>query len=80
MKIAFPKRFVLLKGFVLLFFGISFLWSVIFLIWNFSETDHGIVALATVFFIGLFYDIGAVSFFCSYRFLVIFGNAQDLSA
>ncbi|HUH27905.1 hypothetical protein [Gelidibacter sp.] len=63
MKITFPKRFLLLKGFVLLFLGISILWSVIFLIWNFTEIDHGIVALATVFMIGLFYDIGTVSFF-----------------
>ncbi len=63
MKLAFPKRFELLKGFVLLFFGISILLRIIFLIWNFSEIDRGIVALATTFITGLFYDIGTVSFF-----------------
>jgi phosphoglycerol transferase MdoB-like AlkP superfamily enzyme len=63
MKLTVPKRFTLLKGFVLLFLAISLLLRVIFLVWNFSETDHGLVALATTFSTGLFYDIGAVSFF-----------------
>ena len=63
MKIILPNRFALLKGFVLLFLGISFILRVIFLIWNFSETDHGIAALATTFLTGFFYDIGTVSFF-----------------
>ncbi|OBX25406.1 phosphoglycerol transferase MdoB-like AlkP superfamily enzyme [Gelidibacter algens] len=63
MKLSVPKRFTLLKGFVLLFLAISLLLRVIFLIWNFSETDHALVALATIFLTGLFYDIGTVSFF-----------------
>ncbi len=63
MKLSVPKRFTLLKGFVLLFLAISLLLRVFFLIWNFSETDHGLVPLATIFMTGLFYDIGTVSFF-----------------
>ncbi len=63
MKIPFPKRFSLLKGFVLLFLGLSFLVRVIFLVWNFPEIDHGVVTLLTTFITGLFYDIGTVSFF-----------------
>lgn len=63
MKIAFTKRFELLKGFILLFLGISLLLRVIFLIWNFSEIDHGVITVFTTFLIGLFYDIGTVSFF-----------------
>lgn len=63
MKITFLKRFTLLKGFVLLFLGLSSLLRVIFLIWNFSEIDQGVVTLFTTFITGLFYDIGTVSFF-----------------
>lgn len=63
MKLSVPKRFTLLKGFVFLFLAISLLLRIIFLIWNFSETDHDLVALATIFLTGLFYDIGTVSFF-----------------
>ena len=63
MRITYPKRYTLLIAFVFLFLGLSFLLRVIFLIWNFSETDHGLVALATAFSTGFFYDIGVVSFF-----------------
>lgn len=63
MKVSVPKRFTLLKGFVLLFLAISFLLRMFFLIWNFSEIDHSLVPLATIFMIGLFYDIGTISFF-----------------
>ncbi|MRX62878.1 LTA synthase family protein [Maribacter luteus] len=62
MKILFPKRFTLLIGFILLFLGISFLLRVVFLFWNFSEIDHGVISLFTTFIIGFLYDIGTVSF------------------
>ena len=65
MKIAFPSRYALLIGFILLFIGLSFVLRVVFLIWNFSEIDHGIVSLFITFFTGLFYDIGTVTFFAS---------------
>ncbi len=63
MKPLIPKRFTLLKGFVFLFIILSFILRVIFLIWNFSETDHGLIVLFTTFITGLFFDIGTVSFF-----------------
>jgi phosphoglycerol transferase MdoB-like AlkP superfamily enzyme len=63
MKTTFSSRYSLLKGFVLLFLGLSFVLRLIFLIWNFSETDHGSISLLATILIGLFYDIGTVSFF-----------------
>ncbi len=63
MKITIPSRFALLKGFILLFLLLSFILRVIFLIWNFSETDHGALNLLKTFFTGLFFDIGTISFF-----------------
>nr|WP_292966229.1 MULTISPECIES: LTA synthase family protein [unclassified Allomuricauda] len=63
MKTTFPSRYSLLKGFVLLFLGLSFLLRLIFLVWNFPETDHSPLGLFTTIMIGSFYDIGTVSFF-----------------
>lgn len=60
-----PKRFTLLIGFILLFILLSFILRVIFLVWNFSGTDHGIMVLFATFMTGFFYDIGTVSFFAS---------------
>ncbi|MCF8715702.1 sulfatase-like hydrolase/transferase [Joostella atrarenae] len=59
----FPKRFQLLKTFVLIFLILSFLVRASFLIWNFSETDKSLLDLLKVFVNGLFFDIGTISFF-----------------
>lgn len=63
MKITFPKRFTLLKGFVLLFLILSFVARVSFLIWNFSEVDKGFFKLGNTFVIGFLFDIATLSFF-----------------
>jgi len=63
MKKTILSRYALLKGFMLLFIAISLLLRVTFLIWNFSETDHGVFSLLKIFLTGLFFDIGTISFF-----------------
>ena len=59
----FPSRFSLLKAFIGLFLLLSLIARVCFLIWNFSEVDHGIVALLSTFIVGFLFDIATVSFF-----------------
>ena len=59
----FPKRFSLLKAFVLLFICISFLERFTFFIWNFSEVDAHIGTMTRTFITGLFFDIGTLSLF-----------------
>jgi len=57
------SRFSLLKAFTLLFISLSSILRLVFLILSFSEADHGIIGLIKIFIIGLFYDIGTISFF-----------------
>ncbi len=59
----FPSRYVLVNAFALLFLALSFLIRLSFLIMDFSEVDHSLLALVKVFFVGLFFDLGTVSFF-----------------
>jgi phosphoglycerol transferase MdoB-like AlkP superfamily enzyme len=58
-------RFGLIYAFVLLYLGISFILRCIFLIWNFAELDHSGLTLVKSFLLGLFFDVGTVSFFAS---------------
>jgi len=70
----FPHRFALLKTFIKLFILISFSLRLIFLLWNFSETDISFFKLGNVFLIGFLFDLGTVSFFaipyCIYLLLL----------
>ncbi len=59
----FPKRFSVLKTYGILFLMLSFLIRIIFLVWNFSEIDLSPFALIKTFVIGLFFDLGTISFF-----------------
>lgn len=59
----FPRRFALLKAFVILFLSISFLIRISFLVWGFGEVDKGIFSLIRTFGTGILFDIGTVSFF-----------------
>lgn len=59
----FPKRFALLKAFILVFLLLSFLVRLSFFIWNFAQVEKGIIALVRTFITGFFYDLGTVSFF-----------------
>src|SRR5660397_91803 len=59
----FPKRYTLLKAAIVLFFGLSFFVRLVFLIWNFNQTSTGFLEILQIFGVGLFYDLGTVSFF-----------------
>ncbi|WP_445736517.1 LTA synthase family protein [Mariniflexile sp.] len=59
----FPNRFKLLKAFILIFVSLSFLLRCIFLYKSIYETDNSLFTLISTFAIGLFFDIGTVSFF-----------------
>ena len=80
MIIEFPKQFALLKGFVILFIGISFLVRKIFLMRNFTVTDHGVIALTTTFITGLVYHIGTISFLYLSVPCMFWQCPKDLSA
>tara|TARA_R110002051_G_scaffold115026_1_gene188013 strand:- start:6397 stop:8382 length:1986 start_codon:yes stop_codon:yes gene_type:complete len=59
----FPKRFSLLKAFVFLFIGMSFLVRLTFFIWDYAEVDAQLGSIARTFATGLFFDIGTLSIF-----------------
>ena len=59
----FPKRFSLLKMYVLTFLVISFVIRFIFYIWSFNEIDFSILSFFRTFLTGLFFDLGVISFF-----------------
>ncbi|TDT46256.1 phosphoglycerol transferase MdoB-like AlkP superfamily enzyme [Maribacter spongiicola] len=68
----FPKRFSLLKAFVLLFISLSFLVRLTFFIWGFSEVDAHLGAIIKTFITGLFYDVGTLSIFMMPFLLYLF--------
>ena len=59
----FPSRYALINAFALLFLALSFLMRLSFLAMDFSEVDHSLLGLLKIFFVGLFFDLGTVSFF-----------------
>lgn len=59
----FPKRFFVLKAFVLLFLFFSLIVRISLFIWAFSEVDKNLLEVGRTFFTGLFFDIGTISFF-----------------
>ena len=59
----FPARFSLLKAFIGLFLILSLIVRISFLVWNFSETNTGVLALLSTFFVGFLFDIATISFF-----------------
>tara|TARA_R110002049_G_scaffold12343_1_gene55460 strand:- start:3761 stop:5734 length:1974 start_codon:yes stop_codon:yes gene_type:complete len=59
----FPKRFELLKAYIIYFLLLSFLVRLTFVIWNFSELDISFFKIANTFIIGFLFDIGTISFF-----------------
>ncbi|WP_349352510.1 MULTISPECIES: LTA synthase family protein [unclassified Flagellimonas] len=62
-KKIFPSRFSIINAFALLFLIVSFVVRSIFLAMDFSQVEHSFFGLVKVFMIGLFFDIGALSFF-----------------
>ena len=65
MKILFPDRFKILGGFIILFLSLSFILRLIFLIWEFTEIDNSLAGILKVFLVGLYFDIGTISFFAA---------------
>ncbi len=59
----FPSRYALINAFALLFLALSFLMRLSFLIRDFTEVEHSLFGLLKIFFTGLFFDLGTVSFF-----------------
>ena len=59
----FPRRFSLLKTFVLIFLVLSFVVRLILFFWSISETDTSIFNLIFTFLIGFAFDNGTISFF-----------------
>lgn len=59
----FPNRFSLLKSFILIFILLSFIIRFVFLYKSIYETDNSFFTLINTFLIGLFFDIGTISFF-----------------
>lgn len=59
----FPKRFELLKAYIIFFLLLSFLVRITFVIWDFSEVDTSFFKITNTFIIGFLFDIGTISFF-----------------
>jgi len=62
-KNIFPSRFSIINAFTMLFLVVSTLIRFIFLALDFSQVDHSFIGLIKIFFVGLFFDLGTVSFF-----------------
>ena len=52
----FPKRFSLLKVFLILFIALSFLIRVVFFIWNLKDVDTSFLKIIYTFIIGFLFD------------------------
>ncbi len=63
MKLNIPKRYKLLFTFGLVYLILSFIVRVSLYIWSLSNIDFSIINLFKIFFTGLFFDLGTVSFF-----------------
>lgn len=61
-----PKRFSLLKTFVLTYLTFALLVRLTLYFFSFSYIDFSIINLIKVFGIGLFYDIGSLSYFLAF--------------
>lgn len=62
-RILFPKRFSLLKSFAFTFLAFSFLIRILLYVKSFSEIDFSIVNMVKLFAVGLFMDLGSLSYF-----------------
>ena len=62
LKILFPKRFTLLKAFLITYFLFSLVIRIALYLWSFSNIDFSIVNLIKIFLIGFLFDLGSVSY------------------
>ena len=58
-----PHRYKLLVAFATVFLILSTLTRIAFYIWSFEEIDFSIISLTKIILIGLFFDIGTISYF-----------------
>ena len=65
------ERYTLLRSFISLFLLTSFIIRIIFIFWNFNQTDLGIFNIIKTLGIGLCFDIGTLSFFLLPYFLYL---------
>jgi phosphoglycerol transferase MdoB-like AlkP superfamily enzyme len=63
MNLRMPNRYKLFLTFGLVFLILSFLTRIALYIWSFDSLDFSIINLFRIFFTGLFFDIGTISFF-----------------
>ena len=61
-KILFPKRFALLKTFLVTYFLFSLIIRITLYIWSFPKIDFSIVNLIKMFLMGFLFDLGSASY------------------
>ena len=59
----FPKRFELLKVYILIFMSLAFILRFCLTFWYFAQIDTSILILIKTFLIGFCFDLGTISFF-----------------
>ena len=62
LKFIFPKRFTIAKYFALIYVTFAFIIRCTLYIWSFKDIDFSLVNLFKTIGIGLFFDIGSLSF------------------
>jgi len=78
MNVLFPKRYKLLKIYIIFFLIISFFTRLFLYIWASSEIDFSIIALFKTFLVGFLFDLGTVSFFTIPYLIYLFVLPQRL--
>lgn len=59
----FPKRFELLKIYILIFMSLAFLLRFCLAFWYYAQIDTSVLVLVKTFLIGFCFDLGTMSFF-----------------
>jgi len=72
LKILFPKRFTLLKTFLITYLLFSLLIRVSLYIWSFPEMDFSIINLIKILFIGFLFDLGSASYIIFFYVIYLF--------
>ena len=62
LKKLFPKRFALLKAFLVIYILFSLLVRITLYVWSLSKIDFSIINSIQIFLIGFLFDIGSVSY------------------
>jgi phosphoglycerol transferase MdoB-like AlkP superfamily enzyme len=78
MNLLFPKRYKLLKTYIVFFLILSFFTRLFLYIWASSEIDFSIIHLFKTFLVGFLFDLGTVSFFTIPYLIYLFVLPQRL--